>query len=392
VTRNVFANLWEIAAKSGMNKSIARFPDVCLSPPSPPAGPIPVPYPDTSFSTDLKNGSTTVRIGGKPVALAQKSYYKPSLLGDEAATRTFGANVITHQITGKSYFQAWSMDVKIEGKNVCRHFDITTSNHSSPPPATPPLPSAEMMAMPAQQAIDEGKCPCCGEALHPYQKGDDGAALKPISERDYYEKKIKAREDAERAKLPAAPKVEAKINARLAALAEKRKDIDKLIALKEASRQKVADAKAAGNSPAEAAKAGCLNVNEKDGQGCGTYFDTQDVRYTTNPVRIGASDQIVLDTVSKLSKADFSSTQYLAKIGKSKTDPTPKDIAIQKWEEANPPRKVAADDKMDHKTPKQAGGCNSAYNTAPRTWYSDPADKTDPCTQIEDLQSSLETL
>ena len=111
MTRNVFANMWEIAAQSGMNKSIARFPDVCLSPPSPPAGPIPIPYPNTSFSTDLKEGSGTVKIGGKPVALAQKSYYKPSVLGDEAATRTFGASVITHQITGKTVFQAWSMDV-----------------------------------------------------------------------------------------------------------------------------------------------------------------------------------------------------------------------------------------------------------------------------------------
>ena len=74
---NVFANMWQIAAKSWMNKSIARFPDVCLSPPSPPAGPIPIPYPNTSFSTDLKKGTKTVKVGGKPAAQAQKSFYKP---------------------------------------------------------------------------------------------------------------------------------------------------------------------------------------------------------------------------------------------------------------------------------------------------------------------------
>ncbi len=76
MTKNVFAGTWEIAAENGMNKSIARFPDVCMSPPSPPAGPIPIPYPDTSFSNNLKSGSSTVKIGGKGAALAQKSYYK----------------------------------------------------------------------------------------------------------------------------------------------------------------------------------------------------------------------------------------------------------------------------------------------------------------------------
>src|SRR5262245_18219543 len=112
MSHEVYSDGWEIAGESGMNKSIARFPDVCLSPPSPPAGPIPIPYPDTSFSTDLKEGSDTVKIGGKPAALAQKSYYQPSTLGNEAATRSFGASVITHQITGKTVFQAGSKEVK----------------------------------------------------------------------------------------------------------------------------------------------------------------------------------------------------------------------------------------------------------------------------------------
>ena len=149
MTKKVFAGTWEIAAKNGMNKSIARFPDVCMSPPAPPAGPVPVPYPDSSFSTDLKKGSKTVRIGGKPAALAQQSYYKPAALGDEAATRSFGGNVVTHQITGKTYFQAWSMDVKFDGKNVCRHLDITTSNHGSDAPATPPAPTGEAQTTPS---------------------------------------------------------------------------------------------------------------------------------------------------------------------------------------------------------------------------------------------------
>jgi hypothetical protein len=178
---NVFANMWQVAAKAGMNKSIARFPDVCLSPPSPPAGPIPIPYPDTAFSSDLKDGSSTVKIAGKPVALAQKSFYKPSVLGNEAATRSFGANVITHQITGKTVFQAWSMDVKVEGKNVCRHIDITTSNHASDP-AGEAVPAPTVEGATSATSAKPDPCPCCGDqncaaALPAMVKTKDGGEV-----------------------------------------------------------------------------------------------------------------------------------------------------------------------------------------------------------------------
>nr|WP_246357197.1 DUF4150 domain-containing protein [Pyxidicoccus fallax] len=141
---------------------MAAFPDVCLSPPPPPAGPVPIPYPNTSFAKDLKQGSTSVTVGGKPIALKGKSYYQTSPLGDEAATRNFGGSVLTHTITGKTYFQAHSMDVVVEGKNVCRHLDITTSNHASYPGSTPPIPNMEAMVQLALDRIAEEKCPCCG--------------------------------------------------------------------------------------------------------------------------------------------------------------------------------------------------------------------------------------
>ncbi len=175
----VYADGWEIAGQSCMNKSIARFPDVCLSPPSPPAGPIPVPYPDTSFSSDLKKGSKKVKLGKKPAALAQQSFYKPSMLGDEAATRAWGMNVVTHQITGKTFFQAWSMDVKFEGKNVCRHFDITTSNHASTATTTAPTQSLDQASL---AKIAKGKCPCCDQDLHAGQVGGQ-----PVTEEEWYD-------------------------------------------------------------------------------------------------------------------------------------------------------------------------------------------------------------
>lgn len=134
----VYANGSEVACKAGGGKVIAEFPDVCLSPPSPPAGPVPIPYPATSFAKDMQGGSKTVQIGGKEIMLKDQSFYKTSPLGNEAATRSFGANVVTHVITGKTYFTSWSMDVKIEGKNVDRHMDLATSNHGSQGPGTPP--------------------------------------------------------------------------------------------------------------------------------------------------------------------------------------------------------------------------------------------------------------
>ncbi|WP_454063413.1 DUF4150 domain-containing protein [Candidatus Nitrospira salsa] len=164
MSNEVFANGMEVACKSGDAKVIAAFPDVCLSPPSPPAGPIPVPYPDSSFSKDMKKGSKKVKIDRKEVMLKDKSFYKTSPLGDEAATKSLGAGVITHTITGKTYYVAWSMDVKFEGQNVDRHLDLTTSNHASPTAtAAGPMIGAESGSGDSHK---EEMCPCCKAPMH----------------------------------------------------------------------------------------------------------------------------------------------------------------------------------------------------------------------------------
>lgn len=180
MSNEVFANGNEIACKSGDGKVIAAFPDVCLSPPSPPAGPIPVPYPNTSFSKDMKSGSKSVKIDKKEVMLKDKSFYKTSPLGNEAATKTLGAGVVSHVITGKTYFVAWSMDVKFEGQNVDRHIDLTTSNHASP------MGNSNIQAEgegSSPSAVDEEnkKCPCCNGEKHANQKDAE-----VVSEKDWY--------------------------------------------------------------------------------------------------------------------------------------------------------------------------------------------------------------
>lgn len=172
--KKVYINNMGLVHKAGSGMVTAAFPDVCLSPPSPPAGPVPVPYPDTSKSSDLNKGTKKVKSGGKPVG-TKDSFFKSSPLGNEAATRSFGASVLSHTITGKTCFAAFSMDVELEGVKAVRHLDLTTSNHASYPGGTPPFPKLSEMHMLALQRIDNQQCPCCGSAdcAAAFKEGDE---------------------------------------------------------------------------------------------------------------------------------------------------------------------------------------------------------------------------
>jgi hypothetical protein len=147
MANEVYANGMEIACKAAAGKTVAAFPDVCLSPPSPPAGPMPLPYPNTAYASDTTKGSKTVMISGQEVMLKDKSTFKKST-GDEAATKTLGMGVVTHQITGEVSFTSWSMDVKIEGENVDRHLDLTLHNEQCMPANTPTWPYLDANALP----------------------------------------------------------------------------------------------------------------------------------------------------------------------------------------------------------------------------------------------------
>jgi 5-methylcytosine-specific restriction endonuclease McrA len=131
----VFANGKSIACKVSGGHVMSAAPDVCLSPPSPPAGPIPIPYPNSAKDDDTANGSKTVQIGGQEVMLKDQSTFKKST-GNEAATKSLGMGVVTHQIQGEASFLAWSMDVKFEGENVPRHLDMMGHNEACNPMQT----------------------------------------------------------------------------------------------------------------------------------------------------------------------------------------------------------------------------------------------------------------
>jgi hypothetical protein len=115
------------------------------------------------MAKDTSSGSKKVKISGKEVMLKNKSYFKTSM-GDEAGCAP-KKGVITSKIKGKVYFIGWSMDVKVEGKNVVRHLDMTTHNHGSGP-NTPPTLYADRMAMadiPGCEGEKEAVKNACGE-------------------------------------------------------------------------------------------------------------------------------------------------------------------------------------------------------------------------------------
>lgn len=132
----VYADGKEIAAKAGSSKTIANVPDICLTPPPPILGPLPVLYANTAFASDLSEGSRDVLIAWQGIYKRDKSYACTST-GDEAGTFK---GVMSGSNVGKMYFTGWSSTVFVEGENVCRADDTTTNNHASSASGnTPPV-------------------------------------------------------------------------------------------------------------------------------------------------------------------------------------------------------------------------------------------------------------
>jgi hypothetical protein len=147
VSNQVYANNMEVSCKQAAGKSICAFPDVCFTPPLTPATPpgVPIPYPNTGIASDTSDGSSSVKVSGQEVMLKNKSHFKKST-GDEAGCAP-KKGIINSKIMGKVFFNAWSMDVKIEGENVVRNLDLTTGNHGSNANEAVPWPYLDEVAL-----------------------------------------------------------------------------------------------------------------------------------------------------------------------------------------------------------------------------------------------------
>jgi hypothetical protein len=131
----VFVNGRAVIHRGSAGKAVATFPDVCKCPPTPPAGPVPTPLPNTAVAADVTGCAGTVFVEGNPIAI--ESSYIGQSTGNEVSQPT-GGGVVTSATRGKAYFVSYSMDVLVEGKGVPRHLDLLTQNHASPPGNTPP--------------------------------------------------------------------------------------------------------------------------------------------------------------------------------------------------------------------------------------------------------------
>lgn len=118
---SVFVNSRGNAHKGSNGQSIA-FPDVCKTP-IPPAGPVPIPYPNIAMSSDTDKGPKKVKTDKKMPATKGAKYKMSS--GDEAGS---AQGVVSSKIKGEAEFMLYSFDVKFQKKNAARMGDSMLHN------------------------------------------------------------------------------------------------------------------------------------------------------------------------------------------------------------------------------------------------------------------------
>jgi hypothetical protein len=140
---------------AGSNGITIAFPDVCKTP-APPAPFVPIPYPNIAKSSDTAKGAGTVKCDGNPVCLKDSNFSMST--GDEAGSLL---GVVSGKIKGKAEFVNFSFDVKFEGKNVPRSFDLMLHNNKN----TPPFPVLQGPVIALGKKAGKGKCLVCDKDI-----------------------------------------------------------------------------------------------------------------------------------------------------------------------------------------------------------------------------------
>ena len=123
VTINV--NNLSLCHKGSNGITTATIPDVCKTPT--PSGPVPLPYPNIAFSSDLVKGTTTVKADGGNMCAKYGSNFCKST-GDEPGNL---GGVKSSTFIKEASWITYSFDVKYEGKGACRLTDKMFHNHQN---------------------------------------------------------------------------------------------------------------------------------------------------------------------------------------------------------------------------------------------------------------------
>lgn len=121
---HVLVNGRGLTYKSTIGISMANIPDICKTPT--PGGPVPMPYPNMANQGTLGSGTTTVKAKGKMIAV-KGSQYKMST-GDEPGTV---GGVKSNTFKQATDWILYSFNVKMDGKNCCRHGDLKFHNNKN---------------------------------------------------------------------------------------------------------------------------------------------------------------------------------------------------------------------------------------------------------------------
>jgi hypothetical protein len=87
---------------------------------------VPIPYPNFADQSSLKGGTTTVKAKGKMIAVKGSQYSRSN--GDEAGTAGGVKSSVNMKATD---WITYSFDVKMDGKNACRHTDKKFHNNQN---------------------------------------------------------------------------------------------------------------------------------------------------------------------------------------------------------------------------------------------------------------------
>jgi hypothetical protein len=121
---HITVNRLGLTYKGTLGVSAATMPDVCKTPS--PGGPVPVPYPNFARQSSLTDGTTTVFAKGKMIAVKGSHYSRSN--GDEAGTAGGVKSGVNMKATD---WITYSFDVKMDGKNACRHTDKKFHNNKN---------------------------------------------------------------------------------------------------------------------------------------------------------------------------------------------------------------------------------------------------------------------